>query len=222
MQLPMQLNADLTQRAVQRPEDAAFVPSPMAGVERRMLDRDGAEVARATSIVRYAPNSRFERHTHDAGEEFLVLEGVFSDEHGDYPAGSYVRNPPGSAHAPFSAGGCTIFVKLRQFDPADLAPVRIDTTRAEWLPGLVPGLSVLPLHEHGTEHVALVRWAPGTVFNPHRHWGGEEILVLDGTFSDEHGDYPAGTWLRSPHLSQHRPFSREGCLIWVKTGHLGG
>jgi len=216
----MQLNADFTQRALIRPADSPWVASPMPGVERRMLDRIGDEVARATSIVRYAAGSHFSEHHHPGGEEFLVLDGVFSDERGVYPAGTYVRNPIGSHHAPFSREGCTIFVKLMQFDPADDQPVVIDSTQAQWRPGLVPGLQVLPLHQHGTEHVALVRWAPGTYFNAHRHWGGEEILVLEGTFQDEFGDYPAGTWLRSPHLSQHTPFSEAGCLIWVKTGHL--
>jgi anti-sigma factor ChrR (cupin superfamily) len=216
----MQLNADFSQRALIRPADSPWVASPMPGVERRMLDRIGDEVARATSIVRYAAGSHFSEHHHPGGEEFLVLDGVFSDERGDYPAGTYVRNPIGSHHAPFSREGCTIFVKLMQFDAADDQPVVIDSTQAQWRPGLVPGLQVLPLHQHGTEHVALVRWAPGTYFNAHRHWGGEEILVLEGTFQDEFGDYPAGTWLRSPHLSQHTPFSEAGCLIWVKTGHL--
>ncbi len=216
----MQLNADFNQRALIRPADSPWVASPMPGVERRMLDRIGEEVARATSIVRYAAGSRFSEHQHPGGEEFLVLDGVFSDERGDYPAGTYVRNPIGSHHAPFSREGCTIFVKLMQFDEADDQPVVIDSTQAQWRPGLVPGLQVLPLHQHGTEHVALVRWAPGTYFNAHRHWGGEEILVLEGTFQDEFGDYPAGSWLRSPHLSQHTPFSEAGCLIWVKTGHL--
>ena len=218
----MQLNADFSQRAQVRPGDSPWVASPMPGVDRRMLDRIGEEVARATSIVRYAAGSHFSTHQHPGGEEYLVLEGVFSDEHGDYPAGTYVRNPIGSAHAPFSREGCTIFVKLMQFDPADTQPVVIDSHQAEWLPGRVPGLRVLPLHQHGTEHVALVRWAPGTRFNRHRHWGGEEILVLEGVFQDEFGDYPAGSWLRSPHLSEHTPFSEQGCLIWVKTGHLGG
>ncbi len=216
----MQINADFSQRAVIRPGDSPWVLSPMPGVERIMLDRIGEELARATSIVRYAPASHFSQHQHPGGEEFLVLDGVFSDERGDYPAGTYVRNPIGSRHAPFSREGCTIFVKLMQFDAADDQPVVIDSHQAQWRPGLVPGLQVLPLHQHGTEHVALVRWAPGTYFNAHRHWGGEEILVLEGTFQDEFGDYPAGSWLRSPHLSQHTPFSEEGCLIWVKTGHL--
>ncbi|PTS82374.1 cupin [Pseudomonas sp. HMWF032] len=216
----MQLNADFSQRALIRAADSPWVASPMPGVERRMLDRIGDEVARATSIVRYAAGSHFSAHHHPGGEEFLVLEGVFSDERGDYPAGTYVRNPIGSHHAPFSREGCTIFVKLMQFDVADDQPVVIDSTQAQWRSGLVPGLQVLPLHQHGTEHVALVRWAPGTYFNAHRHWGGEEILVLEGTFQDEFGDYPAGSWLRSPHLSQHTPFSEAGCLIWVKTGHL--
>jgi anti-sigma factor ChrR (cupin superfamily) len=79
---------------------------------------------------------------------------------------------------------------------------------------------VLPLGGHGGEHTALVRWAPGTVFQPHAHFGGEEILVLEGVFEDEFGRYPSGTWMRSPHGSRHRPFSRGGALIWVKVGHL--
>lgn len=218
----MKINADFSQRVVVRPGDVPFVPSPLPGVERQMLDRIGEEVARATSIVRYAKGSRFSEHTHGGGEEFLVLEGVFSDASGDYGPGSYVRNPIGTAHAPWSALGCTIFVKLHQFDPADTTPVAIDTRAAAFLPGAVSGLSVLPLHEHGTERVALVRWAPGTRFTRHRHWGGEEILVLEGVFQDEHGHYPAGSWLRSPHLSEHTPFSHSGCLIYVKTGHLPG
>ena len=216
----MEINADFEKRAVVRPGDVDWVPSPMVGVERQMLDRIGEEVARATSIVRYAANSDFSPHEHGGGEEFLVLEGIFSDEHGDYPPGSYVRNPIGSRHKPFSKQGCTIFVKLHQFDPADQEQKVCRTAQAEFLPGSAPGLSVLPLHSHGTENVALVRWEPGTTFNRHRHWGGEEIFVLEGTFQDEGGDYPKGSWLRSPHLSEHTPYSEEGCLIYVKTGHL--
>ena len=218
----MRLNSDFDQRVVIRPEDYEWVPSPMPGVERMMLDRIGDEVARATSLVRYAPNSEFSSHTHGGGEEYFVLDGVFADEHGAYPKGTYVRNPIGTEHTPsIGAEGATIFVKLHQFDRADQDQKAIATHDAEWRPGLVPGLSVLPLHEHGTERVALVRWAPNTHFNPHKHWGGEEILVLEGTFYDEHGAYPAGSWLRSPHGSQHTPYTKaDGALIYVKTGHL--
>jgi anti-sigma factor ChrR (cupin superfamily) len=216
----MQIRSDFAVRTVVRPGDEPFVASPMAGVERLMLDRVGGEVARATTIVRYAPQSRFSMHVHDKGEEFLVLDGVFADEHGIYPAGTYVRNPPGSSHAPYSEEGCTLFVKLRQFRPEDLARVVIDTNRADWLPGLVPGLSVMPLHEFGAEHVSLVRWKPGTVFSSHTHFGGEEILVLEGTFEDEHGTYPKDSWLRSPSMSHHHPFTKGGCTILVKVGHL--
>jgi len=216
----MKLNADFSARVVLRPGDVDWTASPMAGVERKMLDRVGGEVARATSIVRYAPGSRFSAHAHGGGEEILVLDGVFSDEHGDYPAGTYFRNPIGTSHMPHSDPGCVLFVKLHQFHPGDLSQFSIATRETPFLPGLVPGLSVLPLHEFGTEHVALVRWAPGTRFSRHRHWGGEEILVLEGVFEDEHGSYPAGTWLRGPHGSEHQPFSDPGCLIYVKTGHL--
>lgn len=216
----MRINADFSERVVIRPGDIDWVPSPMAGVERRMLDRIGGEVARATSLVRYAAQSYFPAHTHTGGEEFVVFEGVFSDEHGDYPAGTYVRNPIGSSHAPHSEEGCTILVKLHQFDPSDTEQKVVRPDPADFVPGLVQGLSVLPLHDFEGEHVALVRWEPGTRFNRHRHWGGEEIFVIEGTFEDEHGVYPAGTWLRSPHGSEHTPFSTEGCLIFVKTGHL--
>ncbi|MEM7504590.1 MAG: cupin domain-containing protein [Pseudomonadota bacterium] len=216
----MQLNADFSEAVVVNTNAMAWEPSPMPGVQRRKLDRIGDEVARATSLVKYDPGSRFSPHTHGGGEEFFVLEGTFSDEHGDYPAGTYVRNPIGTTHKPHSEEGCVIFVKLHQFDEDDTAQFSIDTNAAEFRPGVAPGLTVLPLHSHDHESCALVRWAPGTIFNAHRHWGGEEILVLDGTFSDEHGQYPKGTWIRSPHLSEHRPYSDEGCLIYVKTGHL--
>ena len=216
----MNVNADFNARVAIDTRNMPWIASPQAGVERKLLDRVGDEVARATSIVRYAPGSVFAPHTHELGEEFLVLTGTFEDDQGAYPAGTYVRNPPGSRHRPFSTAGCEIFVKLRQFQAGDDARVVIDTSQAAFRPGLVPGLTVLPLHEYGSEHVALVRWAPGTRFQVHTHWGGEEILVLEGTFSDEYGDYPAGSWLRSPHLSRHQPFSDAGCLIYVKVGHL--
>src|SRR5262249_28991485 len=130
----MELNADFSKRAVVHAARISWVPSPNAGVERRMLDRIGGEIARATSIVRYAPNSHFSAHTHGGGEEFFVLDGVFSDEHGDFPAGSYIRNPPSSQHRPGSEPGCTIFVKLWQFDPLDRAPVRIHTGKMKFVP----------------------------------------------------------------------------------------
>ena len=156
----MELNADFSKRAVVHSDQIEWLASPMPGVDRRILDRIGDEVARATSIVRYAPDSYFSEHTHGGGEEFFVLEGVFSDEHGDYPAGTYVRNPIGSKHTPHSKEGCTIFVKLHQFDASDTEQKAIETQNAEFLPGQVQGLTVLPLHSHGTESAALVRWAP--------------------------------------------------------------
>jgi len=218
----MRVNADFSERVVVRPVDYQWVDSPMPGVERMMLDRIGDEVARATSLVRYAPNSEFSAHVHSGGEEFLVLDGEFADEHCKYPEGTYVRNPIGTSHTPrIGSQGCTIFVKLHQFDQDDQQPVVIDTTQAEWSPGLVPGLEVMSLHDYAGESVALVRWAPATQFSHHTHFGGEEILVLDGVFYDEHGEYPSGTWLRSPHQSQHTPFTKdEGALIYVKVGHL--
>lgn len=218
----MRINADFSERAVIRPADYSWVESPMPGVERMMLDRIGAEVARATSLVRYAPNSTFSAHVHDGGEEFFVLEGEFGDEHQTYPKGCYVRNPVGTSHSPrVGEQGCTIFVKLHQFEKADQQQVVINTDEAKWSPGLVPGLEVLSLHEYGSEHVALVNWAPDTKFNAHKHYGGEEVFVIRGTFYDEHGEYPAGSWIRSPDQSMHTPYTLDdGALIYVKVGHL--
>jgi anti-sigma factor ChrR (cupin superfamily) len=184
-----------------------------------MLERQGDEVAKATSIVRYQPGSKFQMHIHELGEEIFVLDGIFSDETGHYDAGTYVMNPPGSAHAPFSESGCTLFVKLRHLGLDQAAREVIDTKTAAWHQGMMPGLTVMPLMQQGSGST-LVRWAPQTYFNLHRHYGGEEIFVVDGVFEDEHGRYPAGTWIRSPHMSLHKPFSQEGCTIFVKTGHL--
>ena len=216
----MRLNADFALPVVIRPGDTPWVASPLAGVERRMLDRIGEELARATSIVRYAPGSHFSAHGHPGGEEFLVLDGVFSDERGDYPAGTYVRNPIGSRHAPFSREGCTIFVKLMQFDAADRAEVVIDSRRAEWTPGALPGQRELALHAFAAEQVRLLRWAPGTAQALQGYPGGAELLVLEGSLQDERGTYPAGSWLRYPAQFGHRPGSAEGCLLWCKSGHL--
>ncbi len=218
----MLLNSDFRQRVVIRPEDCQWAASPAPGIERLMLDRRGAEVARATSLVRYAPHSQFPQHRHDGGEEMLVLEGELRDEHGRYPAGSYLRNPIGSQHTPRAgAEGALLFVKLWQFDPADNKTLLINTADHAWQPGVAKGLQVMPLHQFAGESTALVNWAPNTNFNRHRHIGGEEILVLAGHFHDEHGDYPQGSWIRNPAGSEHSPFTRKtGALIYVKTGHL--
>lgn len=192
----------------------------MVGVQRRLLARDGGEDALATSIVRYEPGAAFPPHAHPQGEEIVVLDGEFADEHGIYPAGTYIKNPPGSGHSPRSTAGCTLFVKLRHLEDHDADRVVVRPSDRRWRPGMVSGLEVLALSQFGTTHTALVRWAPGTVFNKHQHFGGEEILVLQGTFQDEYGDYPSGTWIRSPHMSSHQPYSAPGCLIFVKVGHL--
>ncbi|SES92149.1 cupin domain-containing protein [Thalassotalea agarivorans] len=212
-------NMDFSKQVVIDSNLLEWQSSPASGVERKLLAREHAESGHATSIVRYMPGASFSRHEHPFGEEIFVLDGVFSDETGDYGAGTYIRNPPGTGHAPFSEHGCTLFVKLHQFNPHDTQTVRVDTRNTPWLPGQ-GNLQVMPLHDFETEHTALVKWPVGEVFQPHRHFGGEEILVLSGCFKDEHGSYPAGSWMRSPHMSQHHPFVEEETVILVKVGHL--
>lgn len=219
----MEINSDFTRRVTMHAGRLPWTPSPTAGVERRMLDRIGGEVARATSIVRYAAGSAFPQHTHGGGEEFLVLDGVFSDDGGDMPAGSYVRNPPGTAHAPRSTPGCTIFVKLWQFDPTDTRAVRRRVDDMELTPDeILPGVRAAPLHEDGRERVRLERWAPGTIAALDLPGGGE-FLVLGGGFEEGGEHFARQSWLRLP--ARARLLVRagpEGCRLWVKTGHLAG
>jgi anti-sigma factor ChrR (cupin superfamily) len=217
----MMLNMQFDQRVMINTNDHPWQPSPVSGVWRKPLAREEAERGHATSIVRYDSGASFPRHGHPLGEEILVLEGIFSDEHGNFGAGTYFRNPPGSTHAPFSKYGCVLLVKLHQFLPDDLAHVCIDTRHARWLAGQ-GNLKIMPLHEFEGEHAALVKWPAGEQSQPHRHLGGEEIFVLSGELKDEHGTYPRGAWLRSPHMSEHSPSVEQDTVIWVKTGHLAG
>lgn len=213
------LNMDLARPVVVLASDHRWVTSRADGVSRMPLEREAAESGHTTSLVEFAPGSGFPPHSHPLGEEILVLDGVFSDEFGDYPAGSYLRNPPGSRHAPFTREGCRLFVKLDQFQPGDDQRVVLRRQDQRWGQG-IGKLRVCSLHAWGTESTALVWWPAGEVFQPHTHWGGEEIYVISGEFIDEHGHYPAGSWLRSPHLSRHFPRVEQETLILVKVGHL--
>jgi anti-sigma factor ChrR (cupin superfamily) len=217
----MELNADFSARAAVHAARLAWVPSPTAGVERRMLDRIGGEVARATSIVRYAPDSRFPAHTHGGGEEFLVLDGVFQDEHGDYPAGCYIRNPPTSSHIPGSLPGCVIFVKLWQFAPEDRTHVRLDSNTVPFLPSMDrPGVDIKPLFQDAHEDVRLERWKPNAAIELTAA-GGAEFLVLEGGFTEAGDSFGPQSWLRVPAgYALRATAGANGCKLWVKTGHL--
>jgi quercetin dioxygenase-like cupin family protein len=217
----MELNADFSQRVAVHAAQLPWIPSPIAGVDRRMLDRIGDEVARATSIVRYAPHSHFSPHTHGGGEEFLVLDGVFQDEHGDYPTGSYVRNPPTSRHTPGSEPGCVIFVKLWQFDPADRTEVRIDTGHAAFKAAPSrPGIEVMPLFKDAREEVRLERWTPEAKIALDLPQGAE-FLVLSGSFEESGEMFAEQSWLRLPAKSVlQAKAGTDGCRVWIKSGHL--
>ena len=217
----MDLNSDFTKRAVAHGERTAWTASPMAGVERRMLDRVGDDVARATTIVRYAPHSVFSPHTHGGGEEFFVLEGVFQDEHGEYPPGTYVRNPPTSRHTPRSDRGCTILVKLWQFDPGDRKQLVVRTNEKTYEPVAArAGVRLLPLYDDARENVRLERWSAGAdivIGEP----GGIELFVLEGGFSDGVEVFGPQSWLRLPTGERATVrVGKTGCRLWVKSGHL--
>lgn len=206
------LNADLAQPAIINTEKAQWVPSPAPGVQRILLERNGGEkTTRATSLVAYEPNSQFEGHKHPLGEEFLVLAGVFSDENGDYPAGTYVRNPPGSQHKPHSQPGCLILVKLQQFQPED----RTHTVIA---PGETTDSTIL---FNDYERVHRLRPRASLKLTAEQHPGGIELLLLSGTCHYAGRPWGAGTWIRLPSTSISTIELADGAEAWVKTGHLG-
>lgn len=208
----MRINADFTKRAAVHFDQTEWVPSPAAGVERKMLDRIGDEVARATTIVRFAPGSAFAAHTHDGGEEYLVLDGVFQDELGDFPAGTYVRNPPTSSHTPATEPGATILVKLHQFDPADRTEVRRS----------INGNGDVALFRDAHEDVRVETWGAGEVVELDAS-GGIELFVVEGAFSEAGETFNRWDWLRLPPGSVFQGVAgSEGAQVWLKSGHLTG
>jgi hypothetical protein len=215
----MLLNDDVTRRAAVHAARQPWVPSPTPGVDRRMLFRIGDEKARATSIVRYAPDTYFPRHGHPGGEEIFVLDGVFEDDAGQYPAGSYMRNPPGSGHTPGSTAGCVIFVKLWQFrkDDENFVVRRPSEGPAASWPGVATSRK---LFDNGHEQVRLEDWhanAAVEIANP----SGLELLVAEGGFSDGVENFAALSWLRLPpgaHLKAQT--GAAGARIWLKAGKL--
>lgn len=204
--LPDRLNADPTLPAIVHGAQLPWLASPLPGVERRPLFRIGGEKARATSLVRYAPGSHFSAHQHPGGEEFLVLEGVFEDERGQYPTGSYVRNPPGSAHAPSSREGCMIFVRLQQFHPEDRE--QICTRLADH------GDQLLFANAHEQVHLKhLPANAPLQLENPR----GLECLLLQGRLDGADYSLAPLSWM---HLPAGTPLQAsagpQGARFWIK------
>jgi len=213
------LNLDFSQSLAIDTEKMTWTGSPAQGVVRKPLARAEQERGHATSIVRYEAEARFKRHRHPLGEEILVLEGLFSDEQGDYGPGSYMRNPPGTGHAPFSQQGCTLFVKLHQFAAQDNKQFVLNTHGGKWQYKR-EGQQVMSLHHYGEEQVMLIKIMAGGIIEVPEHVGGEEILILSGELCDKDALYSAGTWLRRPN---HEVLSaREDSLIWLKTGHFTG
>jgi anti-sigma factor ChrR (cupin superfamily) len=217
------INGDLTLRARADTESMPWTPSPSGSVWRKRVHLVGpVESGQVTSVVRYEPDSKFPEHGHPAGEEILVLDGVFSDHEGDWPAGTYLLNPEGFRHAPFSKPGCRLFVKLRQHPGRGRKHVALDTNALEWQAADKPGVVHKLLYEQAgfSDVVRLERWAPNADPGVERYPLGAEFFVLQGQFGDEQGDYSAGCWLRLPAGASHRPRSERGCTLYVKRGGL--
>lgn len=218
----MKINADFSRRVLVHTEQMDWISSPMPGVSRRPLDRVGDEVARATTIVRYEPGSHFSPHVHTGGEEFIVLDGVFQDEHGDFPAGSYIRNPPQSSHAPGSESGCVIFVKLWQFEPEDRTHVRLNTEFMASVPHKdYKAVSVTPLYRDAHEEVALYVFKANACLDMSLPLGAE-LLVLEGDLEESGDKLLKHSWLRLPEGSRAAIVAgSRGVKVWIKKNHLG-
>ncbi len=217
----MELHADFSKRVVVHSDEIEWQASPIPGVDRRMLDRIGGEVARATTIVRYAPKSKFSAHEHTGGEEFIVLEGVFQDEHGDFPVGSYIRNPPTSSHTPGSDEGCVIFVKLWQFEPDDRTQIMINMNKSEPVTAAGrEGVTVTPLYQDDRETVRTENWAKGTKVQMDLPEGAE-FLVLDGSFTEGDDTLRKHSWLRVPVGGKIDAVSQsDATKVWIKLRHI--
>jgi anti-sigma factor ChrR (cupin superfamily) len=213
------IHGDLSLRTVVDSKTLDWIPSPGGAVLRKRMHLVGpAESGQVTSVVQYQPDSRFHLHDHPEGEEILVLDGVFSDEHGDWPAGTYLLNPEGFRHAPYSRTGCLLFVKLRQFPGRDRRHVVADTVSSPWQ--TTEGRDVQRLYSQPgyQDSMRLEQWPPGSVLPQRNYPAGAELFVLRGAFIDENGAYGAHTWLRLPPQSRHRPRSTDGCLLYIKEG----
>jgi anti-sigma factor ChrR (cupin superfamily) len=214
---------DLARRTVVDTGDMDWVQSPSPTVWRKRLDHIGpVESGRVTSLVRFEPGASFPMHPHPDGEEILVLSGSFCDHTGRYGPGSFLVNPEGFSHAPFTDEGCTLFVKLRQLPGAGRQHLALDTDAMPWQDGAAPGRRIKQLYRQDgfAEQVRLVELDAGVQISHHDHPGGEEVFVLEGSISDEDGHYPAGTWFRLPDGSAHAPWTEDGCRLYVRVGHL--
>ncbi|MGH0035756.1 MAG: cupin domain-containing protein [Myxococcota bacterium] len=201
-----------------------WTKSPSGTVWRKRVHRVGPpESGQVTSVVRYAPGAEFPAHDHPDGEEILVLEGVFSDEQGDWPAGTFLLNPEGFRHAPRSGPGCVLFVKLRQYPGPDRRHVALQTRDLEWRPAEDAGVETKPLYAEAghPESMALERWAPGARPGVRAVPGGVELFTLAGEWTDEHGAHARGSWLRLPPGARHRARTDTGCTLYVKRGGVG-
>lgn len=213
------LNGDLHTRTAVNSASLDWVASPGGEVLRKRLHRVGPpESGQVTSIVRYQPGAKFPAHAHPEGEEILVLDGVFSDEHGDWHAGTYLLNPEGFEHAPFSEDGCLLFVKLRQFPGSDRKHIVENTLESDWRANVRPGVHWKKLYaqEPYSDHMRLERWTVPNDVGQLNYPQGAELFVLEGEFHDDDGRYGKHSWLRLPPGSSLSPQGRESCELYIK------
>ena len=216
------INADYSKSVVMRTTAMDWQESPSSNVWRKRLDHSGPmEQGRVTSIVRYDPSSKFPPHPHPDGEEILVLDGVFSDHNGDFPAGTFMLNPEGFEHAPYSETGCILFVKLRQYPGDDRQQIAINLLNSPWQDA-GNGQSTLTLYDerHYPERIAMMRLDPESQLKIEHGSRGAELFILSGALKDSNGRYSTGDWLRWPTQEDRVFTAMDTVTVYLKTGHL--
>lgn len=211
----MHLNMDRQQAAHVIFSSEDWSPSPVVGVDRVRFERAGEESGWATSVVRYAAESQFHEHSHPRGEEIFILDGIFSDEQGDYPAGTYIRNPDPSPHSPSSRDGCVLFVRLCQMKPEQDAQITLNTNNLAWQ-SHEKGYEMKHLYQDGFETIEVQRHARDTTFS----FTDGDLLIVSGKLSMDGTEFPPYSWIRAPRTQSITVAGNEAAIILVKKGHL--
>ncbi|CZF82927.1 ChrR Cupin-like domain protein [Grimontia celer] len=211
-------NVDLSAPISIKGGSLPFSDTPMVGVKRMMFERRGDEIARrATSCVRYAPGSSFKPHSHPGGEEYVVLEGTFSDQNGDFTKGWYVRNPVGSTHAPFTKEGCEIFVKLSQVPSTEPDYFYLNTNEADWT-SVSELHKTLSLWDSDLEETSLNQLKAGYQSTEETFDKVVEYFVLSGSATINGTQYEHHSWMRFPANTPVTIATNSGAMIYRKIG----
>lgn len=219
-----EINADCTKLVILRPDQMVWEGTDQTGVSRIILERvNDSLLGRETSLARLAPNTELTPEVLETRMEIFVVEGAFSDGHGEYEARTFIMNPPGTTFTGATREGCVIYVKRLNGFGGGGEPVAIDTSTADWTPFGQRVAEVIHFYKDDERDVTarVGKVFPNAQLMEHDHPGGEEVLILEGSFKDQFGEGLPGTWLRYPIGLAHAPSTGdEGALVYIRDGDV--